>query len=89
MPVFDLIARRTTCKKGPSRTIFVYDYMCWIDPLRDKTAGGGVEYLLSHDSFSHLKEDAFLVPCTQTARPFRVFLKDLMCSFLMGSWCSV
>ena len=40
-------------------------------------AGGGVEYLESLGSFSYLCEIAFLVPRTQTARPFRIFLKDL------------
>ena len=39
--------------------------------------GVALGHLLSTDSFSLLRDNAFLVLCTQTARPFRVFLKDL------------
>ena len=39
--------------------------------------GWCIEHVLSQFSFLHLRENAFLVPCTQTARPFLVFLKDL------------
>ena len=39
--------------------------------------GWCIEHVLSPISFLHLRENAFLVPCTHTARPFLVFLKDL------------
>ena len=38
--------------------------------------GWCIEHVLSHDSFLHLRENAFLVSCTHAARAFRLFLKD-------------